>query len=194
MTASTPPDATTPARGRGGPPLLFAALAIGSLVLGAVLILVAALGIRVGPGSTPTMAATGQAAQLTHDIVAEALGAASFQVQDPQTEYRPGESPDLFTVPRRLLQAILPGDPQGGYVVVYELPSNAEADRVGRDFAAYLASGTGAIQYPRDTRFVIRRQGPTLVFFAWSPTADPDPRVADLAATLETVGVPLTGG
>ena len=158
------------------------------------LILVAALGVGIGPGAAPTMAVTGQAAQLTHDIVAEALGAASFQVQDPLTEYRPGESPGLFTVPRRLLQAILPGDPQGGYVVVYELPSNVEADLAGRDFAAYLASGTGAIQYPRDTRFVIRRRGPTLVFFAWSPTADPDPGVADLAATLETVGEPLTGG
>lgn len=194
MTVSTGSDAITPARRRGGPPILLAVLAIASLVLGAVLILVAALGIGIGPGTAPTMAPTGQAAQLTHDIVAEALGAASFQVQDPLTEYRPGESPGLFMVPRRLLQAVLPGDPRGGYVVVYELPSSTEADRIGRDFAAYLASGTGAIQYPRDTRFVIRRRGPTLVFFAWSPTADADPRVADLAATLETVGVPLTGG
>jgi hypothetical protein len=173
---------------------VFAVLAIGSLGLGVLLILVAALGIGIGPGAVPTMAPTGQAAQLTHDMVAEVLGAASFQVQDPPTVYRPGESPGLYRVPRRVLQAILPADPQGGYVVVYELPSSVEADRVGRDFAAYLASGTGAIQYPRDTRFVIRRRGPTLVFFAWSPTADADPRVADLAATLETVGEPLTGG
>ena len=78
--------------------------------------------------------------------------------------------------------------------MVYELPSNGEADRVGRDFAAYLASGTGAIQYPRDTQFVVRRRGPTLVFFAWSPTADADPRVAEMAAALESVGEPLTGG
>jgi hypothetical protein len=192
MTPMTEPDAATPARRRGGPPLAFTALAIGSLALGAALILVAVLGIGIRSAAAPTMAPTGQAAQLTHDIVAKALGAASFQVQDPQSEYRPGESPDLFNVPRRLLQAILPADPQGGYVVVYELPSSAEADRIGRGFAAYLSSGTGAIQYPRDTRFIIRREGPTLVFFAWSPTVDPDPRVADLAATLETVGVPLT--
>jgi hypothetical protein len=173
---------------------VFAVLAIGSLVLGALLILVSALGIGIGPGASSTMPPTGQAAQLTRDIVAEALGAASFQVQDPRTKYRPGETAYLSRVPRRLLQAVLPDEPQGGYVVVYELPSNGEADRVGRDFAAYLASGTGAIQYPRDTKFVIRRQGSTLVFFAWSPTADADPRVADMAAALETVGVPLTGG
>jgi hypothetical protein len=194
MTASTGSDATSPARRRGGPPLLLAVVAIGSLVLGGVLVVVSALGIGLGPGASPTIAPTGKAAQLTRDIVAEALGAASFQVQDPQTEYRPGESAGLFPVPRRLLQAVLPDEPNGGYVVVYELPSNAEADRIGRDFAAYLASGPGAIQYPRDTQFVIRRQGPTLVFFAWSPTADADPRVEDMAAVLETVGVPLTGG
>ena len=194
MTASTGTDATTPARRRGGPPLLFGVLAIGSLALGALLIVASALGIGLGPGATSTLAPTGQAAQLTRDIVAGALEAASFQVQDPQTSYRAGESPALFTVPRRLVQAILPEEPAGGYVVVYELPSNAEADRAGRDLAAYLATGTGAIQYPRDSRFVIRRQGRTLVFFAWSPTADTDPRVAEMAAALETVGVPLTGG
>jgi hypothetical protein len=194
VTASTGSGPATPVRRRGGPPLLFAVLAVGSLVLGALLILVSALGIGIGPGASPTIPPTGQAAQLTRDIVAEALGAASFQVQDPRTEYRPGETADLSMVPRRLLQAVLPDEPQGGYVVVYELPSNGEADRIGRDFAAYLASGTGAIQYPRDTKFVIRRQGSTLVFFAWSPTADADPRVADMAAALETVGVPLTDG
>ena len=194
MTSSTGSDAATPPRRRGGPPLLFAVVAIGSLVLGAALILASALGIGFGAGGPPAMAPTGQAAQLTRDIVAEALGAASFQVLDPQTEYRPGESPGLYRVPRRLVQAILPDEPTGGYVVVYELPSNAEADRVGRDLAAYLASGPGAIQYPRDSQFVIRRQGQTLVFFPWSPAADADPRVAEMAAVLETVGVPLTGG
>ena len=193
MTVPAGRDATTPARRRGGPPLLFAALAIGSLVLGVLLILVSALGIGLGSGDSPTMAPAGQAAQRAHDVVAEALGSASFQVRDPLTEYRPGESPGLIKVPRRLLQAVLPDEPQGGYVVVYELPSNTEADRTGRDFAAYLASGPGAIQYPRDTQFVIRRLGSTLVFFAWSPTAAAGPRVADMAAALETVGVPLTG-
>ena len=66
--------------------------------------------------------------------------------------------------------------------MVYELPSNAEADRVGRDFATYLASGTGAIQYPRDAQFVLRR-GADLVFFPWSPTPRRGPR-----------GKPTTGG
>jgi hypothetical protein len=183
-----------PERRRGGPPVMLAVLAAGSIVLGALLVAAQLLGGGTAPAAPATMAPTGQAAQLAHDLVGRALGTASFQVQDPQTAYRPGESPALYGVPRRLLQVILAEDPQGGYIVIYELPSAGEADRIGREFASYLASGTGAIQYPADTRFVLRRQGAALVFFAWSPTADADPRVADVAATLETVGSPLTGG
>ena len=40
--------------------------------------------------------------------------------------------------------------PRQGLFVIYELPTAGDADRVGKDFAAYLGSGTGAIQYPRD--------------------------------------------
>ena len=53
-------------------------------------------------------------------------------------------------------------------MVIYELPSAGEADRIGAEFLRYLGSGTGAVQYPRDAQFVLRRVGPTLVFFAWS--------------------------
>jgi hypothetical protein len=174
---------------RGGPPLWFTIVAIGSLAVAVLLVALQVLGIGVGVRvATPTIAPTGQAAEVTHALVVKALQDAAFQVQDPQTGYRPGESPDLLAVPRRLVQAILPEEPLGGYVVVYELPSANEADRAGRDFRAYLGSGPGAIQYPRDARFVIRRVGQTLVFFPWSVEASPDARVAEMAAALETVG------
>ncbi len=191
MTGSTAPsgsEAPTPSRSRGGPPLVIAGLAIGSLALGALLLIVSALGIGAGAGATQTAASSGEAAQLTHALVVKALTDASFQVQDPPNDYRPGESPELYSVPRGLVQVIVPSEPEGEHVVIYELPSANEADRVGREFAAYLASGTGAIQYPRDSRFVIQRVGQTLVFFPWSPEVSPDPRVAELAAALETVG------
>lgn len=179
----------TPDRRRGGPPAWFALLGIGGLVLGVLLIAAQVLGIGSGGAPvTPTMAPTGEAAQKTHDLVAKALSDASFQVTDPQTPYRPGESPALYGVPRRLLQAVLPSDPAGGYIVIYELPSNTDADAVGRDFARYLASGTGAIQYPRDAQFVLRRVGQTLVFFPWSPSVSPGAEVAKLAATLGQIG------
>ncbi len=186
---------TAEGRRRGGPPIWFALIAVGSLVLAVVLIALQALGIGIGPaGPAPTIAPTGQAAQYTHDLVTQTLSGASFQVTDPQVPYRPGESPALINVPRRAIQAILPSDPDKGYVVIYELPSNGEADRVGKDFAAYLATGPGAIQYPRDEQFVLRRVGPTLVFFSYSPLVSPDPEMARLASTVATIGEPVTPG
>ena len=190
----TGPAATGNPR-RGGPPAWFVVLGLGGLVLGVLLIAAQALGIGPGGAAAPaTIPPTGDAAQRTHDLVARALSDAAFQVTDPRTPYRPGESPSLVNVPRRLVQAVLPSDPSGGYVVIYELPSSVEADRVGRDFAAYLVSGTGAIQYPRDAQFVLRRVGQTLVFFPWSPLVSPDPRVAELAATLAAIGEAVPAG
>lgn len=187
MTTETPEDAG--GRRRGGPPLWFTIVAVGSLLVAVLLLALQVVGVGFGVRvATPTIAPAGQAAEVTHALVVKALQDAAFQVQDPQIEYRPGESPGLVDVPRRLVQAILPEEPQSGYVVVYELPSANEADRVGRDFRAYLGSGPGAIQYPRDTQFVLRRVGQTLVFFPWSAEASPDARVAEMAAALETVG------
>ncbi len=195
MTASNAglaPAAGADGRRRGGPPIWFAVFGIGGLVLAVLLIAAQAFGIGSGgTAAIATMPPTGQAALRTRDLVATALLDAAFQVTDPQSPYRPGESPDLFDVPRRLLQAIMPSDPTGGYIVIYELPSNNEADRIGRDFVTYLAGGTGAIQYPQDEQFVLRRVGQTLVFFAWSPTVSPDPEMARLAATLQAVGSPV---
>ncbi len=187
----TTPQGASAAK-RGGPPLWFAIIAIGSLLVAVLLLVLQVLGIGAGVGTgTSTIAPTGQAAEVTRALVATALQDAAFQVQDPQTAYRPGESADLVNVPRRLVQAVLPSEPQGGYVVIYELPGANEADRVGRDFLAYLGSGTGAIGYPRDTKFVLRRVGQTLIFFPWSAEASPDAKVAEMAAALETVGTPV---
>lgn len=196
MTAAPAPagGAATP-RQRGGPPIWFALFGLGGLLLGVLLIGAELLGLRIGvPGVSATIPPTGAAAQLTHDRVQAALQAAAYQVQDPQTAFRPGESPALIGVPRRLIQAVLPSDPQGGYIVIYEFADNNAADAAGRDFARYLGSGTGAIQYPGDEQFVIRRMARTLIFFPWSPSVSPDPEMARLAATLEALGNPLTGG
>jgi hypothetical protein len=187
MTTTAPQDPG--GQKRGGPPLWFTIVAAGSLLVAVLLLALQVVGVGIGVRvATPTIAPTGQAAEVTHALVVKALQDAAFQVQDPQTEYRPGESPELIGVPRRLVQAILPEEPQGGYVVIYELPTAGEADRAGRDLRKYLAGGTGAIQYPRDSQFVIRRVGQTLVFFPWSAEASPNARVAELAAALETVG------
>jgi hypothetical protein len=181
-----------PGQKRGGPPLWFAIIAIGTFAVAVLLLVLGVMGIGVGVRvASPTIAPAGQASEVTGGLVTAALEAAAFQVRAPQTDYRPGESPELITAPRRLVQAILPEEPGGGYVVIYELPSANEADRVGRELLAYLGGGTGAIQYPRDTQFVLRRVGQTLVFFPWSAEASPDARVAEMAAALETVGTPV---
>jgi hypothetical protein len=180
-----------PAR-RGGPPAWIAVVAIGSLLVGVLLLVLQVMGVGVrGPAPASTVAPAGQAAEVTAGLVRGALERASFQVQDPRTPYRPGESPELIEVPRRLVQAVLPSEPAGGYVVIYELPDANTADRVGQGLVAYLGSGTGAIQYPRDTRFVVQRVGRTLVFFPWSEEASPDANLAEMAVALETVGTPV---
>jgi len=174
---------------RGGPPSWFFLVGATGVVIAVLLLVLQGLGIGVRVGApAATLAPVGDAAGRTHAQVVAALERVSFQVREPQSPYRPGEGPSVVDVPRRTLQVVLPSDPAGGFVVIYELPTNGEADRVGREFLTYLASGAGAIGYPRDTRFVLQRLGPTLVFFPWSAEANPDPRLAEMAAALEAIG------
>jgi hypothetical protein len=181
-------------RGAGGPPLLFAIIGIGGLVLMVLLLVLTVFGVGIKVADAPpTMGVTGPQSEVTHAQVVAALGAASIQSRDPQTPFKPGESPALINVPRRLVQAILPNDPDRGYIVIYELPGASDAQAAGRDFLRYLGSGLGQVQYPRDTQFVLRQLGPTLVFYSWSPEASADAAAAGAVATsLGTVGTAVT--
>jgi hypothetical protein len=138
--------------------------------------------------ASPTIRPASEAVRQTAAQVTTALGRSSIQVVEPQTPYRPGESPSLFAAPRLVLQAVLPDDPGGGYMLVYDLRTPANAAQAGRDYADYLASGVGRVQFPRDARFVLRQVGSTLVFFAWSPDTSPDARTAEVATALESIG------
>ena len=181
---------------RPGPPVWFALLGGLGILAAVVVILLEVLGVGVNvlvPGVNTSPAPAGSAAALTHDRVALALQAASFQVQDPNTPFRTGETPTLLGTPRRLIQAVIPSDPQHGIVVIYQFADANSADAAGRDFWAFLHSGTGAIAYPADAQFVLRRMGTTLIFFPWSPTVSPDPEIARLASVLDGLGSPLTG-
>ncbi len=167
-------------------------LAVGSLVAGMILVLLPVLGIGVRIGSAPpSIPPTTAAADRTHTQVVRALEAASLQTQDPRTQYRPGESESLAVAPRRLVQAILPDDPQNGYVVIYELPSATAADEAGREMLAFASKGPGSMSYPRDSQFVMQRVGPTLVFFTWSPEVSGTGGAAAVAAALTAVGEPV---
>ena len=186
----------SPGSRRVGPPVLIAVFAALGILGGLLIIVLEVLGVGVsvgGAGPNTSPAPAGSAAALTHDRVALALESASFQVQDPTADFRTGETPTLLGTPRRLLQAVIPSDPSGGYIVIYELADANAADAAGREFWAYLHSGTGAVGYPQDAQFVLRRMGGTLVFFPWSPSVSPDPEVARLASVLSGLGEPLAG-
>ena len=192
-----PGSGEAPKGRRGGPPVWFAVLAGLGILAGLMLILLEVLGVGVGlvvPGVNTSPAPAGSAAALTRDRVALALQDASFQVQDPNTDFRTGETATLLGTPRRLLQAVIPSDPTHGFIVIYEFPDANAADAAGREFWTYLHSGTGGIGYPQDAQFVLRRMGSTLIFFPWSPSVSPDPAVARLASVLDGLGNPLTGG
>jgi hypothetical protein len=136
-----------------------------------------------GPGE-----ATGPDVAATRAELARAFGALSLQLDDPQVPHRPAESTPFAAARRAVFQVVLPDDPAHGFVSVYEFDDQAAATAAGRDQAAYVASGPGRVQFPPDSRFVIRQVGRTVVFFAWSPLNSPDPRTGEIQTALETVG------
>jgi hypothetical protein len=193
MTSSPSPGASSDAttRGRGGPPPVIALVVVLGLVAGVGLIAVQTLGLATPAPVMRTPAPAGGAAAATVDRLLDALGAAQLQAGPSPRPYRPPETTALAGVPRTVLQVTLPQDPAHGYIVVYELPSAAQAGAVGREYAAYLGSGVGRVNFPIDTRFTLRQVDSTLVFFHWSPSNWPDPRSAGIQPVIEGVGEPI---
>ncbi len=146
-----------------------------------------------GPTPGPTISPAVASAQVQLD---GALRARGLVLQPTGIAVRPGEPGSLAAVPRTAFRAILPDDPGGGLVVVYELPDTAAAAAAATELAAFVTSGPGRVQYPPDVRFVLRQVGSTIVFFPWSPGSSPDARTADVAAAVASVGteVPIPRG
>ena len=139
------------------------------------------------PASFGSGATTAAAAE-TRRLVTVALSTEGLQAETPPVVSRPAEAPTLADAPRLVVQALLPDDPQHGYIVIYELRDPSVASATARDQAEYVASGIGFVQFPPDSRFVIRTVGATVIFFAWSPANSPDARTAKIASALESVG------
>jgi hypothetical protein len=169
------------------------ALAIG------VAVLVAACGIgaasspapvpeeSVGPATTPG-AAVGQ----TRGAIAAALSSVAVQFGNATRPYRPAESGRLRDAPRAVYQVVLPDQPDGGYIVVYEFPDAASAVDAGNEEAGYLGTGNGRVQFPPGTQHVIRALGPTLILYSWLPAASSDPTAGNVAQALSTLGIGFT--
>jgi hypothetical protein len=136
----------------------------------------------------PSGATTTGAVLETRAAIATALGAKSLQLSDPKVPFRPPEAPRFAAAPRAVYQVQLPNDPAHGFISVYEFPDASAATTAATEQANYVGSGVGRVQFPPDSRFVIRQLGTTVIFYAWSPDNAPDPRAAEIQAALETIG------
>jgi hypothetical protein len=138
----------------------------------------------VGPAATVTPA-VGQ----TRAAIAAALAPHRLQLDDADEPFRPSESQLTSDAPRAVFQVVLPEDPDGGYIVVYEFRDAATAVDAGNDLAGYLGTGNGRVAYPLDAQHTIRQVGTTLIFYTWSPSTSPDPGSPQIAEALGTLGI-----
>jgi len=138
----------------------------------------------VGPAATVT-AAVGQ----TRGAIVAALNPLRLQLDNPEQPFRPSESRLTSDAPRAVYQVVLPKDPNGGYIVVYEFPDANLARDAGNDLAGYLGTGAGRVGYPLDAQHTIRQLGTTLIFYTYSPSIAQDTGAAKIAEALATLGI-----
>jgi hypothetical protein len=138
----------------------------------------------VGPAATVT-AAVGE----TRQAIAAALSQVQIELSDSTKPFRTAESRRLAAAPRAVYQALLPDDPDGGFIVVYEFRDAAAAVDAGNEYAGYLGGGAGRIQFPIDARHTIRQVGTTLIVYSWAPSTSPDPGSQKIAEALATLGI-----
>ena len=146
---------------------------------------------------TTFLAPGGPAGNLTDATEAQviaALGGVGLPAAEAQLPYRPPEAALLANAPRTVLQATLPDDPGGGFVVIYALASSQAAQAAAAEQAAYIAGHRGGI-YPLGTRPVLRVVGSNVAFFSWLPDSTPDSRTPLIEEALLSVGseVPVRG-
>jgi len=145
-------------------------------------------------GNPASPGSGGDPASATKALIVAALGGVGLQAVDATKPYRPPEAATLIGAPRSVIQVQLPDDPDRGFVVIYSLGSAVAAEKAAFDQAAYVASGTGGIQFPPGSRFVIRTVDTTTIFFTWSPGSSPDQRTHLIEDALNTVGMAVPVG
>jgi hypothetical protein len=143
------------------------------------------------PASFGPSAGTTAAVATTRAAIALALRPQGLALVDPRVPFRPAEAPRFAATARAVFQVVLPDDPSHGFISVYEFPDPSAAAGAAHEQAAYVASGPGQVQFPPDSRFVLRQLDTTVIFFAWSPANSPDSRTAQIQPALETLGIPI---
>lgn len=149
------------------------------------------------PASVPIASAgpaagVGGAVAQARGAIGTALAGVAVQLTDSTRPYRPPEASRLREAPRAVFQLVLPDEPDGGFLVVYQFADAAAAVDAGNEEAGYLGTGPARVQFPRDAQHVLRELGPTLIIFSWSPQ-DPAAGVeGQVAAALGSLGVGFT--
>jgi hypothetical protein len=193
MAARVSPVARRLTRGRNGlvllPGLAAVSLAVVSITLAACGLGATGVPRSVAPPSVEPVATVSAAVGQTRAAIAAALTREQIELQDTAQPFRNAESRRLAAAPRAVFQAILPDDPDGGYVVVYEFRDSSAAVDAGNEFASYLGTGAGRIQFPTDAQHTIRQLGTTLIVYSWAPSTSPDPGSPKVAAALATLGI-----
>jgi hypothetical protein len=142
------------------------------------------------PRITPQASLSAEMAA-TADLLTDALAAEGIRLDPPPVPTQPGEPSSLASAPRALLQADV-HDPGAGYVLIYQLPDATTAAARGAEFADYLESGPGQVNFPLDTQFSLAQVGSTLVFTWWSREGSADRALAERAFdTIASIGAPI---
>jgi hypothetical protein len=139
----------------------------------------------------PSAAVTGATAQ-TRGLIASALSSVAVQFGDATRPYRPPESSRLRDAARAAYQVVLPDQPDGGFIVVYEFTDASAAVDAGNEEAGFLGTGPARVAFPRDEQHVLRQVGPTLVVFSWSPSDADAAAEGSVASALGTIGIGFT--
>ncbi len=170
-------------------------VALAAVTLTAAL-LVAGCGVaaNTAPASVPLASAgpsarVGGATGTTFGAIQSALSGVAVQIGDSTRPFQPPESARLRSAPRAVFQAVLPNQPDAGFIVVYEFPDSASATDAGNEEAGFLGTGPALVEAPLGTQYVLRALGPTLIVFPWLPAASSDPTAGQIAAALGTLGV-----
>jgi hypothetical protein len=170
-------------------------LAVRSLVVLAIGVIAAGCAAPEGEVATFPPASIGPdrtvspAVNLTRVAIEDALREHSLSMVPAQVGFRPAEGQRLADAPRAVYQVVLPADPGGGFLVVYELADSDLANQAAHDQASYLATGPGRVQSSLSSVDVIRVVGSTVVLYSWIPDDARDPATPGIQAALETIGL-----
>ena len=87
-----------------------------------------------------------------------------------------------------MYQVTLPQAPDEGFIVMYELPTEADAIAAAGAQRDYLATGPGRVQAPAGTDHVIQQLGPTVIVYDRVPGGTDDEAAPRVAEALRTIG------